>query len=57
MKTVENTKTITTKYLEFENFDDFKENININKLIEKNDDFIDNIYGEFLEFSVEDNIK
>ena len=57
MKTYEKTKTITSKYLSFENFEDFKENVDIQEVIKKNDDFIDNTYDDFLEMTVEDNIQ
>ena len=57
MKTVTKKQTITKKYLEFESFEDFERNIDIQQLRQKNSDYIDNVYDEFLELTVEDNIE
>ena len=64
MKTKIEKQTITKKYLEFENFEDFKNNINVDMLIKKNEEWIKDIINSYIELKlfvkelyVEDNIQ
>ena len=54
MKTKTVKQTITKKYLEFKDFDDFKRNIDIRELIKKNDEWIKDIYNSYVD--VEDTL-
>ena len=55
MKTIKNIKTTPSKYFEFDDFDDFKKNVDIDKLIKKNEEWINDILNSFIEIYVKDN--